>query len=311
MSEDEARLITANCPACGALLRNVQAAPGVSVRCLNCGRRFTPEPARSTGSLPVDAHAPEGRAASSPPRSPGYWLLRIPAAVASLASLAIVPYILYEIAKPFILYGTKFSGFRRPLEALTLGAYVPLVAWSAWALLFLARALARVDSGVTYVAWRAGALNRPLPAAPGSSLPYIAPVAALGGVGVPLTIAAGNGGSDSLWITFLLGVCGGTGFYLGFMLEDVRQFCWRQEQLARACFRAAGGRSKRGPEVLSGCRWLLSGAVLLVALAIFFVVLDHLRYDRGENLIPLFFSFAFVGIAYSLLLLGRGGAPHK
>jgi len=335
-AEDAAQLITIACPACNALLRNVKAEPGASVRCLNCGHRFTlaqasgtggtpvlPQEARTTGVSPVEARTTgvspvEARPPSAKPRSAGYWLLRIPPVIGVFAALVITPYAIYEMMRNQYL-------FRQPLDGLTQLSYLPLFLLGGLAWLFLTRALARVDSGATYLGWRTGAIANSLPPAPGSSLPYIAPVAVVGGV-LPIFVASQS--PDDMWSVLAGGLLGGGLFYLGFMLEDVRQFCWRQEQLARACcgcavqlpdhgfcwrqeqlaracLRAAG-KKERDPLVPRYCGCLLGGAALLVALAIFMVFLEESRYrTHRESLIPLFFSLGFVGIAWSLYLLGR------
>lgn len=112
--------------------------------------------------------------------------------------------------------------------------------------------------------------------------------------------------TDDTGYVLLAGLYGGGFLYLGFMLEDVRQFCWRQEQLARACFRAASGKGEGEPQTPPYCGRLLGGAAFLVALTILMIFLDELQYTwRRESFLPLLFSFGFMGIAYSLYLLGR------
>src|SRR4051812_48881518 len=81
------------CPACDAVLLKVEAAPGAKIRCLNCGIRFAPMPSSELQhSQPGAARSP-GRE----PKSPGYWLLRIPAVIALLAGIIIPLIVTYKL----------------------------------------------------------------------------------------------------------------------------------------------------------------------------------------------------------------------
>ena len=65
------------CPGCGAKLSNTHSDPGMKIRCLNCGARFTTGGDAGAGSI-LEIEAPVKVKASREPRAAGYWLLRIP-----------------------------------------------------------------------------------------------------------------------------------------------------------------------------------------------------------------------------------------
>ncbi|MCY3021521.1 MAG: hypothetical protein NTW87_21110 [Planctomycetota bacterium] len=164
---------TATCPACGAVLRNVRVEPGARVRCLNCGKRFAPEHGQDARATDHgrDAHA------TGAPRGAGYWLLRIPAAIVCAAGLVGTPLLMFTFIGALAVFrrGIRIEEFAGLL-------YMPLLAWQGVVLVFLTASLARVDAGGVLAAWRAGIIKGSLPAMPGSSLPYIAPLAVTGGL---------------------------------------------------------------------------------------------------------------------------------
>ncbi|MCY3021522.1 MAG: hypothetical protein NTW87_21115 [Planctomycetota bacterium] len=296
-------LETVACPLCGAVLRNVKVEPGARVCCLNCGKRFVPEQgqdARATAGAGVARwQATPAIPATGIPRGAGYWLWRIPATIACTAALVLTPFLVKNMLR---------SASHRPMrfEDLVVLSYVPLLSWAGLFLVFLTRSLARNDEGAVALAWHSGMLKDALPKMPGSSLPYIAPVAVAGGLLPAIMIRANPNDTEAIMS------CGGIGgllFYLGFALEDLRQFTWRQESLARACYLAGGGSEKRlSDAVTPHCGMLLAGTATLVALGLVGITASSWYY-RGwyrDDIIPVFCSVALVGASCSLYLLGRG-----
>jgi len=291
------------CPHCDAVLRNVTAEPGVGVRCLNCGKRFVlknaqagPHADNKAGGAPAAPFREEPRApsraeaAGRQPPSAAYWLLRISAALLLVAGLAAMPLLLQELAR----------GFRwwRWLERLSACSYVPLIAWAGVILFALARALARIDSGTTCLAWRSGAAQQALPPAPGSSLPYIAPLAVAGGLltmgcSAALSLAGERAPVGEALVGLLYGAAV---FCCGFAMGDLRQFCWRQVCLAQACRKAAGGRaaSANPPGVPSA----IPMGCATAALAVLFVLIAF-----HEGLAPFGVSLWLAWLGYSLYRL--------
>lgn len=287
---------TATCPHCGAAVRNVTAEAGTRVLCLNCGKRFVPGQAKET------EQGLEARATSSVPRGAGYWLWRIPALIACAGAVVAAGLIGYQLIWSFRRRGMSF----RNEDFLAL-CYLPLLPWAGLVLVFLTRALARNDAGAVRAAWRAGLITGPLPPPQGSSLPYIAPVAVAGGV-LPAVVAFAQ--PDDLEEALVAAAIGAGLFYLGFALEDLRHFVWRQACLAWQCCKPVSG--ARPPDELRGapaCGCLLSGSGALVALAflMFFCHAPSRSWgSRSEAVLLLLCAVASAGAAYSLYLLGWG-----
>jgi hypothetical protein len=210
------------CPSCDAVLMKVEAAPGAKIRCPNCAHRFESMPSVETGSSPQQA------APGREPKSPGYWLLRIPAVIALLAGIIIPLIVAHNLYREIFDTTVSRRVWRSPnsLEFWMSYSYVPLTTVAGVLSFYLTRALARIDASMLHFAWRSGVLREPLPPVPGSSLPTIAPPAVLGGI-LPLF-------SEILMPGELVPCCvmGAALLYLGFALEDLRQFAWRQQLLA-------------------------------------------------------------------------------
>ncbi|HYG77082.1 MAG TPA: hypothetical protein VEK08_18905 [Planctomycetota bacterium] len=200
------------CPACGAVLRNVSAEQ--SLRCLNCGKRITAQ--REEAPAEVIAARPQ---------SPGYWLLRIPATILLIATSALAAVIVWN-ELPLLIQSTSL---RRINEFL----YVALLPFTGAALHLIARAFNRLDAASVYWAWKRGCIRDALPAPEGSSLPFIAPLAVSGGL-TPIIVLTVSGNTEAR-VVVIAGIFGALGVMAGFALEDLRQFCSRQLALARAC----------------------------------------------------------------------------
>lgn len=289
------------CPSCEAVLRNVSAQIGGTVRCLNCGKRFMVDgSARDALPQRESAGAPPARAIPArEPRAAGYWLLRIPAIILCGASLFGFALLMWNIGN-FFRWGFRF-------DSLVFLSYWPLIPWAGGFLFFLSRAMSRIDASAAFLAWRRGIIKDSLPPATGSSLPYIAPLAIAGGV---LPIACIRAVPDGMEATIIGTLIGAVMFYAGFALEDVRQFIWRQETLARSCCSELGIQTDRvsthGIPAANG--WLLSGALCLLAVAILSSTFRMLQWRtwRAEDIIPLFCALALFAVSLSLLILSRG-----
>ena len=203
------------CPGCNATLYKVSAAPGAKVRCLHCGARFLPAPRE--GGAAASLSAPTGRE----PHSPGYFLLRIPAVVWIVAALVFTGVVGWN------LLGELLRGFNT--SGILMGfLYLPLALLSGGLFFVWTRSLARIDAAMVRLAWKEGRVREPLPAPEGSSLPYIAPLAIAGGM-IPVAMFALSGDTGA---SVAGAIMGAVAFYFGFAAEDLRQFAWRQRQLA-------------------------------------------------------------------------------
>jgi hypothetical protein len=173
--------------------------------------------------------------------------------------------------------------------------------------------LARNDRGAVTLAFRSGIIAGPLPAVPGSSLPYVGPIAVAGGL-LPVAMLAANPKDVA---GALAGTIGGAAlFYTGFALEDVRQFCWRQRYISSACFKARGCVVAPQGRFGSLATWLLAGTGALAALAITMFAIDAMtrRYGYysyfGDDYVwrhcttMLYSVLAIAGATASLWLLG-------
>jgi hypothetical protein len=206
------------CPSCNATLKKVTIAPGVKINCLHCGIRFFPA---GTGTY-ADAATTAGefRPVLREPKSPGYWLLRVPATIACAAGLFITALIAWNE------FPSRNSSV---LEFCTAGSYVPLIGLAGLLAFFWTRSLARIDAGMTSLLWRLGILREPLPAMEGSSLPYIAPLSIAGGMFPIMMFSLNEGRNEAIVVAAAYGA---VLFLAGFMAEDLRQFASRERALA-------------------------------------------------------------------------------
>ncbi|HLX65277.1 MAG TPA: hypothetical protein VKX17_28670 [Planctomycetota bacterium] len=254
------------CPGCGAKVHNVAAEPGVKIRCLNCGERFVAFPAaHATAASAENAAAIQKSAEQKPvarePQSAGYWILRIPAMIFALISVPLFAFICYALIRDLSRGFGPPAGLRMVQPFLYLLLF-PLAGFFAFR---VTRALARVEAGTIKAAWLGGLLRAPLPAAPGSSLPYILPIAAAPAVTLLVILVGGLKRefhrADDV-IPFFLAIP--LFFLLGFMCDDLRQFIWRQHALAENCAQNAGGAF---PKSLAAFSWL--GLLLALTLGLF------------------------------------------
>ena len=211
------------CPKCDAELRKVTIAIGGKVNCLQCGARFSPTVTTlENGAVAVDSGgaATEKALPNREPKSPGYWLLRIPGILGLIAG--VVSTVVMAIA---LLHESRNVSFILALQY----SYAPLALAGGWLAVACTRSLARIDTSLMHRAWKARLVSEPLPAPHGSSLPFIAPLGLVGGLMPVVALMLDPDNSSGVFATALFGA---VVFYFGFASEDVRQFCWRQEKLA-------------------------------------------------------------------------------
>lgn len=242
---------TAICPHCSAPLQRPEPSADGRVLCLNCGKRFALDAARSEGGVAAAMPAHSGE-----PPVPAYLYLRATGCLA--AALGI---------------GWTGSYFMRPTFPLSwdvqhfLSAITPaIVGLFLWA---VTGSLVRVDAAVTGLAWQRGLLREPLTAPAGSSLPYVLPPAAAGSLaGIFLTfknLTLEDGGSIER--ALLGGVIVGASLIGAFAFDNLRHFLLRQTQLAQLLSRRKS--ASPAPRVFGAvARWLALAWVGLVALTI-------------------------------------------
>jgi len=291
-------LESVSCPSCEAVLRNIRVEAGATLRCLNCGKRFAPILPGSTESQPILAGGVAGTTAEPvrEPGSVGYWLLRIPAILLFAGASVVTAMIVFF----------NLRTFNARFDAVVLCSYVPLIPWAGAFLFLITRSLARLDAGGIRCTWKSGALKSAIPPVPGSSLPYVAPIAIAGGI---LPVICVRADPDAIETAIIGTLFGGVLFYIGFALEDLRQFIWRQEYLARACCKDYGiddSPIRYG----NGVSW--SGVSLTVAVASFGagVIMMSLRQMQWrpawrQALLPLYIGVGLIAISYSLNKLSR------
>jgi hypothetical protein len=289
-------LESVTCPSCEAVLKNVRIEAGATLRCLNCGKRFAPVLAGSTDSSPIAA-AGVALTVAAPVREPGsvgYWLLRIPAIL--LCSAAVL------ITGLSICFGHFYGRF----EEIVLWSYLPLLPWTGGFLFLISRSLSRVDAGGVRAGWKCNSLKSAIPPVPGSSLPYVAPIAIAGGILPVICVRADPGSIESALIGTLIG---GALFYIGFAIEDLRQFIWRQEYLARASCRDFGidDTASRYGNGMSWSGLCLTIAALGAGCGILVMTLAELRWRSAlrYTLLPFYISVAVMALSITLFRLSR------
>ena len=304
------------CPGCGAKLRNISIGTSVKIRCLNCGIRFSPfqasDATHATASHESAAMSDESKPKIREPKSAGYWLLRIPAilyaAGISCAFVGSVITTLYALFLQNSRYRGQTDGY---LFALL---YLPLMPLSAYYFFVATRSLARLEARTLKAAWNERLIQNSLPGAPGSSLPYILPLAA--GPMVLFIISVVKSNQDYFRVDNIVtsGIASVACFFLAFMIDDLRQFIWRQRSMADAC--ALGTDTHTGTR--SDSRFPVLGllpAATVVAIALFFAAIffeNQLSYRRhlvNQNyesyIILLIAMLTAFGCATTFFLTGR------
>lgn len=266
------------CPHCEAELRNTRAEPGQTLRCLNCGKRFVPVTMEVTAGPDAPATSNVVRF-SREVRTPGYWLLRIPAILCCIIGTFVAVMILYS-------YFERRSYVR--FRDLAFLSYVPLLAVGGFVLLWLTKSLADIDNSLSRLLERRSPGSAELPPLTGSSLPYILPLAVIGGV-MPLVAVGANERFDevigySIW--------GAAMFLVAFALEDVRQYLWRQRELCARVLKADAFQERANPSTFAT-------AFILLGLALLNLILFE-RVSNSEKPIFVFGALTLFGGALSL-----------
>lgn len=283
------------CPECGAKLMNVSVQPGAAIRCLNCGAKFSSHP--TIGATTIletlrDRPDDEVRPTIREPKSAGYWLLRIPAVVYFIVAAMVFCIWIASLA------GFVYSSISRgrsgsnDIEMFFFGlAYLPLLPLSGYFLFAVTRSLSRVEANTLKAAWNDKLILGPLPIASGSSLPYILPLA-VGPVVIFIICAViatrdqyGFASSGVLPAGLIALGC----FFVAFMVDDLRQFIWRQKSIAGLC----AEKMEEQKEALSNSSFpwlglLPSMTVVYFAIMFGFIFFEQWdrwgrRYDRGND----------------------------
>lgn len=264
------------CPHCEAELRNAQVEAGQALRCLNCGKRFVPLPI-ITASGEV-SHSPREYRGPRDIKTPGYWLLRAPAAIACFVACATCLMILVSYAQ---------SASRVRFRDLAFLSYVFLLPVGGFLLLWITQMMAKVDAGMAALLERQKPGSADLPPMSGSSLPYILPLAVCGGI-APILSFSMTTNSDEM---IVFSICGVALFFVAFALEDVRQFLWRQRE-----FRARlSGTSQ--PQTTTNTWSILALSGVLFAMA---CVGAFMRFRNNDAPFLLMSSVGLLAAAYSL-----------
>ena len=314
------------CPGCGAKLRNVSAGPDAKIRCLNCGIRFAPFQAANATPLAETsrenaAQPNENKPKIREPKSAGYWLLRIPAilyaAGITCAFVGLVISLLYAMFVRQMRYSKNSSPLPN-FEYLLPLLYTPLMPLSAYYLFVATRALARLEARTLKAAWNDKLIQRSLPGTPGSSLPYILPLAA-GPTVLFIMSVVKSINRDYFRMDDIVapGIASAACFFLAFMIDDFRQFIWRQKSMAGACAPDTTARPGTQPDSRLPLLGLLP-ALAVITFALMFVAIsyeDHVRYQRYRQYAirldyELYKTWAIVvltafGCAATLFLTGR------
>jgi len=274
------------CPRCGKLGLTEPDAQG-QVRCPACGGMFR---IRSAAELPagVKPRAPEQALGTAGPSSQ--------AAAPSQTALPIpgTPSYIFLKVSAWGIFGLAVAGVAREFAVSMAGAtlglsfYAPAVVsallMGCLLLLVLAviRHISRLDRATGWIAWRGGGYRQPLGRPPRSSLPYILPLCATGGLVVVMSVGAmvawtELGRTTVPGLSAWLGLAGGaTLFLMGLGCEELRLFLWRMEQWA-LCIRDR----TRGQELSLGAPRRMAAAIFpsrAPASALVAVVLGSVAY---------------------------------
>ena len=274
------------CPECGAKLLSVSAERGAIIRCLNCGVKFIPHPATdaTAANLPFEAASAHDMAEPiREPRSAGYWFLRLPAIVYFVAATLVFCIWIASLVGMFYNAVTTGGNVSNRAEQTLMGLmYLPLFPLSGYFAFITTRSLARLEKYSLKAAWNAKLLQSPLPVTPGSSLPHILPLAV--GPVVIFIATAVLAQQNYGWFggTFPAGIAGLGCFMLGFMIDDFRQFLWRQKSLADACAKHIGV-STASPEAASFPWLALLPALTVSAFALMFGCIFIEQYQQRSR----------------------------
>ena len=304
--------VALNCPSCGATLHNVSVALR-KITCLNCGNKFVP-PNTAAPETPVDpgtavpvvanetAVASESIKLGREPQAAGYWMLRISAMI--YGAVVLVIFVVYSL----VALNESFRRFSSGWETFRFIGWFALLPFSGWLAVMLTRALSRIEAASLRAGWRKGLIDRALPADPTWSLPYFGPCILGGGV-ILIASAVEMGRNDYGMIrtpVFTAALVPIAFILLAFVLIDLRQFVFRQIQLALAFSNRTVPRNSMA-STNKGLSWAGASILILVSSLIINEYFDReYRYRTWENTWIGFYSIVFLwACAYTLFLLGR------
>ncbi|MCK6472037.1 MAG: hypothetical protein L6R28_09855 [Planctomycetes bacterium] len=268
--------------------------------------------ARTPAAPPGPAHAEASSVPSRKPAAGSYGLVVVLGFVFLLASVllaAVTGYILVEELS------RSYASGRELLVMAAVTAGLPCLGLS---LLMLLRNLAPIDAAAVHLAWRRGALSEGMPQTPGSSLPYILPLTAGGGLLAILPIiVAGDRESDNSWywtgIIFPMLVLGTVLALVGLALGEVRRFLWRMEFTANSLaehLEAAPNRYRSHPPGHYGAAWIVMLTATGTAVITLLAILADMSYHVNRQSFSLWLAgcLAYPGGLLSLAFVTRAGA---
>ncbi|MBI3829437.1 MAG: hypothetical protein HY291_07965 [Planctomycetes bacterium] len=308
-------LADAECPHCGTMLRRVTTGTDGKVLCLNCGKRHSLRTSEST-TPPGDEASLELRSgtAAQPqirePVAPAYGYLR---ALGILALVAGVVGTFFACLGVYMATGATYFSWSAEYVWFFQNSFSPAIV--GWWLFALTDALVRLDAAHTALAWRRGYFKEAILAPKGSSLPYILPLAATGGVlGFSVAFANADSRGDVDLIPMLIGfLLIGASMAAGFAIENLRLFFFRQAELARMAASAAHGKplyGKGGALVWSGSALWMVGMAAFFSIGMLAILFED-RMRGHEALMMILGICGLASIGYSLTLVLGGLADAR
>ncbi|HYG76285.1 MAG TPA: hypothetical protein VEK08_14870 [Planctomycetota bacterium] len=222
------------CPACRQTIVRPVISPGNKIRCRNCAHVFSPpepETFDAEQSATTDANAPaQPLPLGAQPRPASFGLLGTAAWGILIVGVGAAATQLYEM----LSLSAQFGVLRMPsyvaLGAISVVEHVLL----GLICLYMVRCMGRLDARASWIAWRSGALKQPMTEPAGSSLPFILPLCATGGVMLMYGLSMLEQGSDALLNSVKICAPGLVILLCGLACGDVRRFLWRMQQSAQA-----------------------------------------------------------------------------
>lgn len=251
---------------------------------------------------------------NSKPASGSYGLVVVLGYVFLVAACALTAVCALGLFSAIRQMGAYGGSVRLVATMACLTAGLPCLGLSG---IFLLRRLAPIDAAAVHLAWRRGALYGQLPAAPGSSLPYILPLTAGGGLLaiLPILLVADEDSMNSWYwsgMVFPMLVIGALVGLLGLALGEVRRFLWRMECVAKALanHQAAGPSMPSRTPAHYGAAWTAMLAAACVALLTMLASLADMghRIDRQSFSMWLAGCLAYPGGLLSLAFVTSAAA---
>lgn len=308
-------LADTECPHCGTMLRRVTTSSDGKVLCLNCGKRHVLRASAIATPVEFESTAEqESRTDAQPqarePVAPSYGYLR---ALGILALVAGVVGTFFACMGVYMTAGTTYFSWSSEFVWFFQNAFTPAIV--GWWLLALTDSLVRLDAVHTALAWRSGYLKESILAPKGSSLPYILPLAATGGVmGFSVAFANADARGDVDLIPMVIGfLLIGASMAAGFAIENLRLFFFRQAEIARMAAVAIQGKplfGRSGSMAWSGSALWMVGMAVFFSIGLLAILLEE-RMDGHEALMMFLGICGLAGIGYSLTLVLSGLADAR